>query len=92
MKQLSALRYGVALAVTVSVLYLACAIVTMISPTAIADMLGAIVHGLNINPLTRDVPPNTLGGTLIGLVYIACYSFVAGVLFGAIRNRLARSA
>lgn len=88
MKPLSPLGYGAALAITVGILYLACAIVSMMAPGALADAIEAVAHGINIRPLTDNVAPVKLGDVIIGLIYVACYSFVAGVLFGAIRNRM----
>ncbi len=89
MKPLSPLGYGVALAITVGILYLSCAVVSMIAPAALADAIDVVAHGVNISPLTDNVAPVKLGDVIIGLLYIGCYSFVAGVLFGAIRNRMA---
>lgn len=92
MTALPALRQGVAFAATVGLLYIACAIVAMVSPGAIPGALDVVVHGLDIGSLTRDVPPTTVGEVGAGLLYVMAYSFVAGALYGAIRNALARRA
>lgn len=89
MKSLSPLRYGAALAITIGILYIACAVVSMVAPAALAAALDVVAHGINIGPRTTNVAPVTLGEVIVGLVYIVCYSFVAGVLFGTVRNRLA---
>lgn len=92
MTALPALRQGVAFAATAGLLYLACAMVAMISPGAIPGALDVVVHGLEIGPLTRDVPPTTAGEVGAGLLYVIAYSFVAGTLYGAIRNALSHRA
>lgn len=92
MKALSAWRYGFAFATTVGLLYVACAIVALVAPTVIASVIDTVVHGLNIGPLTRNLQPVQVGRIVMGLIYITLYSFVAGTLYGAARNLLARSA
>jgi hypothetical protein len=89
MTVLSAIRQGVAFAATTGLLYLACAIVALMSPGAIPGALDVVVHGLEIGSLTRDVPPTTVGEVGAGLLYVVAYSFVAGTVYGAIRNALA---
>jgi hypothetical protein len=91
MQRLSALRYGFVFAITVGLLYIACGIATMVAPTAIATVIDAVVHGLNIGSLTRNLPATSLGEVAIGLVYISIYSFIAGCVYGAVRNVLGRS-
>jgi hypothetical protein len=92
MKPLSAWRSGLAFAITVSLLYIACAIATLAAPSAIASVIDTVVHGLNIGPLTRDLPPAQVSAMATGLVYVTLYSFVAGTLYSAVRNLLAKPA
>lgn len=92
MTTLPAIRQGVAFAATAGLLYLACAIVAMVAPGAIPGALDVVVHGLEIGSLTRDVPPTTVGEVGAGLVYVIVYSFVAGTLYGTVRNALVRRA
>lgn len=89
MTALPALRQGAAFAATVGLLYIACALVAMVAPGAIPAALDVVVHGLTIDTLTRDVPAATVGEIVVGLLYAIAYSFVAGWLYGAIRNTLA---
>jgi hypothetical protein len=85
-------RYGATLSITVGLLYLACALVAMAVPDALARAVTVVVHGLNIGGMTGPIPPTTFGAALLGLVYVAVYAFVAGWLFGAVRNTMARAA
>jgi hypothetical protein len=91
MQPLSALRYGFVLAITVGLLYVACGIATMVAPTAIATVINSVVHGLNIGSLTRNLPATNLGQVAVGLVSISVYSFIAGCVYGVVRNVLGRS-
>lgn len=92
MNTLSALRQGTAFAATVGLLYVACAIVAMIAPQAIPHALDVVVHGLDIGSLTQNVRPTTWTEVCAGLLYVVGYTFVAGTLYGSIRNALARRA
>ncbi|MFZ5657292.1 MAG: DUF5676 family membrane protein [Pseudomonadota bacterium] len=83
-------RYGAALSLTAGVLYIACAIVAMLVPDAIARALTTVVHGLNIGGLTSQVPSTSIDAVGMGLVYVTVYAFVAGWLFGVVHNSLAR--
>ena len=89
---LPAWRYGAALSITVGLLYLACAVVAMLVPDLIPRILETVVHGLNIRALTALTPSTSVAGVAGGLVYVVLYCFLAGWLFGAVRNGLARSA
>lgn len=87
---ISPVREGTAVAVTVALLYVACAVVAAVAPGGLAGMLDIVVHGLDIAPLTAALPPVTLSDVLLGLVLVSAYGFAAGCLYGAIRNALAR--
>lgn len=84
-------RYGAALSATAGLLYLACVLVTMVMPDAVARSVGAIVHGLNIGALTATAPATSLSAGLGGLLFVVLYAFVAGWLFGVLRNGFARA-
>lgn len=88
---LPAWRYGAALSITMGLLYLACALVTLAAPEAIARALTVVVHGLNLASVTSPIPATDPGAILVGLVFVALYAFIAGALFGAVRNALARA-
>ena len=90
MTALSPWRYGVVLAATIAILYAACAVATLVAPGVVARVLDVVVHGLDIGVLTARIPPPS-GATIgAGLLCVTGYAFIAGSLYGAIRNRLAR--
>lgn len=84
-------RYGAALALTVGLLYIACALLAVVMPDAIPRIVTVVVHGLNIGGLTGPTAPPRAGTMVVGLVYVSLYAFVAGWLFGAVRNAMARA-
>ena len=86
MSPLSPLRTGAALALTVAVLYLACIILVALSPGTLLAIFSTIVHGIDIEPLTRTSPPLDLGRALLGLAILTGYTFVAGALYGWARR------
>lgn len=91
MNRLSPAATGLSVAITVGLLYLLCALMVVIAPGALSVAFGLVVHGLNIVPLTQQVPPISLPAVLVGLLAILVYSFIAGLLFGLVNNLLARS-
>jgi len=91
MNRLNPVAIGLSLAITVGLLYLLCALVVAVAPGALSAAIGLVVHGLNLAPLTQQVPPVSPTAVLVGLLAIMVYSFVAGLLFGVVNNVLARS-
>lgn len=81
---------GLSLAITLGLLYVACALVVAIAPGALSAGFGLVVHSLDLAPLMRQVPPMRLSIVLMGLVVIMAYGFVAGLLFGLVSNAVAR--
>jgi len=90
MSQLTPLRSGIAFAMTVAVLYLACLILMMLAPGVVLAIFSTWVHGLNLEPLTTNPPPIDLGRALLGLLLISAYSFIAGAVYGFVRRWLTR--
>ncbi|MEO6624679.1 MAG: DUF5676 family membrane protein [Burkholderiaceae bacterium] len=86
MSRLDPVVSGLSLAITVGLLYLLCALTVAIAPGALSAALGLVVHGLNLAPLTQQIPPISLPALLVGLLAIMAYSFLAGLLFGLVNN------
>lgn len=87
---LSPWRTGVAFALTVGILYLACLLLMLVAPGVVLGIFSTWVHGLNLEPLTTNPPPLSLARAALGLVLISGYAFIAGTLYGAVRKWLAR--
>lgn len=77
-----ALRTGTALAATVSVGYVACALVFWIWPEAAADFMNALFHGLDFRKLQSGSALFSFKSFFYALVISAAWSFFLGALFG----------
>ena len=79
MNKLSAVRFGLAVAVASALAYVACAVTLAVMPKDTAvRIFNALMHGMDIEPLMRtDVP---LPETLLG----AASTFVLAWIFGAV--------
>lgn len=88
MNRVKPFNVGAALAVTVVVTYLLCALVVALAPGAAEAILAVVAHSTNVDELFRPEQisfANVLGGT----VAVGIYFFVTGVIFGWIYNRFA---
>lgn len=83
------INVGLALAATVTVTYLLCALVVLLAPGAAEAIIALIAHSVNVDMMFQPEAfsfANVLGGTVV----IAVYFFVTGTLFGWIYNRFDR--
>lgn len=88
MPQLTPIRTGLAFALTIAVLYLACLLLMLLAPGVVLTIFSTWVHGLNLEPLTTNPPQIDLGRALLGLVLISGYAFIAGTVYGFVRRWL----
>ena len=84
------LSYALTLAVTVGVLYLACAVVVALVPGALAAALRLVLHGLNLSLSPAAVEGMTWSRVLLGTLAIGAYAFIAGGVFGFVRDGIER--
>ena len=82
------LRTGVALAVTVAVLYILCTLVWLAAPGPFLDFMNGLFHGMDFTPLLRPAP-FAWGGFVEALVVMTVWAFLAGTCFAWLRQRLA---
>lgn len=88
MAQLTPIRTGLAFALTIAVLYLACLLLMLLAPGVVLTIFSTWVHGLNLVPLTTNPPQVDLGRALLGLLLISGYAFIAGAMYGVMRRWL----
>ncbi|MFZ5663270.1 MAG: DUF5676 family membrane protein [Pseudomonadota bacterium] len=74
-------RTGLAVAATAAVLYLACALLALVAPGMLIDLLATMAHGLDIEPLFRRAPTLSALAVVTGTLAVASYGFLAGALF-----------
>lgn len=90
MEKLNVWAVGGALAITFAAMYALCAAAFALAPGATLEFFNAWFHGLNLAGLQPGAKSFTVGGFLYGLVGIAVYAFVGGVVFAASYNLLRR--
>lgn len=89
MTQLPPFRTGAAFALTIAILYVACLLLMLVAPGVVLAIFATWVHGLNLEPLTTNPPPIDIGRALLGLLLISGYAFIAGTVYGVVRQWLA---
>lgn len=89
MEKLSALTVGIALAITLELLSVLCAVAFALWPDATLDFFGAFMHGLDLNAV-KSTSPLSLGRVLYGVIGLGIVGFVAGVVFASVYNVICR--
>lgn len=88
MERLNALAVGVALAITLAILYAGCAAAFVLAPQVTLDFFNAWFHGLNLAGLQSGAKPFTVGIFVYGLVGLSVTAFVTGALYALCVNWL----
>lgn len=83
----TALRTGMALAMTVAVFYTLCAMVWLAAPGPFLNFMNGLFHGMDFSALMRPAP-FSWAGFLEALVVLSVWAFLAGSFFGWLRWRL----
>lgn len=87
-----AISTGVALAITVGIGYVACALAFRAAPDAAMAFMNALFHGLDFRKLQGGPAPFDFS-SLSGALFVAiAWAFVLGAVFGWIMDRLRPSA
>ncbi|MDO8581622.1 MAG: DUF5676 family membrane protein [bacterium] len=78
---------GKVLAATVGILYILCTIAYVVLPSLTKASFVYMMHGMNVGNLFT---PIQFFPTVIGLLVSIVYSYIAGALFAALWNKLAK--
>ena len=84
-------KFPLALALTMGILYVLCAIVVWVAPDFALQLLGWVAHLVNVDKFAGDVAM-TFGGVIIGLIEIFIYAYIAGWLFAWVYGRVSKAA
>ncbi len=87
MKPNSPWKSGAALAVTMAISYILCAVAYALWPAQGVAFLNALFHGLDFGRLTTPAP-FVLATALVPLLVLAVWGFVVGTVFAWIYARL----
>lgn len=80
MDKLNPCRVGSALALTVAVFYVVCAVAVMLLPAATFDFFNAWMHGMDLTMLKSD-QAMSLGRLTYGFFGATLVGFLSGVVF-----------
>ena len=83
----SAVRTGVALAVTVAVFYALCAMVWLVAQGPFLGFMNSLFHGMDFTPLVKPTV-FSWSGFLEALAVMFVWAFLAGTFFGWLRQRI----
>lgn len=83
-----ALATGVALAITVGIGYIACALAFRIWPDAAMEFMNALFHGLDFRNLARGPAAFDFSTFFYALLVAVAWAFALGALFGWVGDRL----
>ena len=82
--EINAPKFGVALAVSASILWLLCSALVVLCPNAMMGLSGNMMH-MDIAPMGWDL---SLHGVMLGLIGWAVFSGLLGWMVAAIYNKL----
>ena len=82
------LATGLALGLAWGLTYLLCALVTSVFPTLLADALGVLVHGLNVDAFRAPVPTMATRHVVIGAIFFTFAGAWLGAVYAVLANAL----
>ena len=86
---MTALRTGLALAITVGLFYALCALVWALAPGPFLGFMNNLFHGMDFSSMVQP-RPFAWTGFLTALLVLSTWAFFAGVFFAWLFNRLTR--
>lgn len=79
-------KFAEAATFTVAILYIVCVLVVWAAPAFAMQLLGAMMHIVNVDKYAGDVKI-TLGGVIVGLIELIIYTYVATLIFATLYNK-----
>ncbi len=82
-------KFSLALAVTMGLVYIVCAIFVALRPNFALQLFGWLVHLVNVDKFAGDVSI-TFSGFVIGLLQILIYTYVSALIFALLHNKFVK--
>ena len=79
---------GIALAVTVGVLYALCTLIWVLAPGPSLGFMNSLFHGMDFSAMVQP-RPFAWSGFLVALLLLSGWALLAGTFFAWLRDRLA---
>ena len=83
-----AVSTGIALAVTVGVLYALCTLIWVLAPGPSLGFMNSLFHGMDFSAMVQP-RPFAWSGFLVALLLLSGWALLAGTFFAWLRDRLA---
>ena len=83
-----AVSTGIALAVTVGVLYALCTLMWVLAPGPSLGFMNSLFHGMDFSGMVQ-LRPFAWSGFLVALLLLSGWALLAGTFFAWLRDRLA---
>ena len=83
-----AVSTGIALAVTVGVLYALCTLMWVLAPGPSLGFMNSLFHGMDFSGMVQP-RPFAWSGFLVALLLLSSWALLAGTFFAWLRDRLA---
>ena len=83
-----AVSTGIALAVTVGVLYALCTLMWVLAPGPSLGFMNSLFHGMDFSGMVQP-RPFAWSGFLVALLLLSGWALLAGTFFAWLRDRLA---
>lgn len=90
MSNISPIRFGAALAVTVGIGYTACAFLLWLLPEASANFMNALFHGLDFRKLQSGSTMFSFRSYFYAAAVLVAWTFGLGVILAWMLNRFGR--
>ncbi|MBI2056660.1 hypothetical protein HYT91_00190 [Candidatus Pacearchaeota archaeon] len=86
MEKLNTQKFSLAASGTMGIVYIFCIIFVALWPNFALQLLGWLVHLVNVDKFAGDVQI-TLAGGIFGLIQVLIYTYVGALLFGWLHNK-----
>ena len=89
MEKLDTNKFSLAATLTMGVIYVVCLVFVLIWPDFALQLLGWLVHLVNVEKFAGDVAI-TLGGFLAGLMQVVIYTYIGAWLVAWLHNKFCK--
>ncbi len=79
-------KFSLALAVTMGIIYIVCAVFVALWPDFALQLFGWLVHLVNVDKFAGDVQM-TAFGFIIGLLQAMAYTYIGALVFAWLHNK-----
>ena len=86
MAELKPNKVGLSLGAVSAVFYVACALFIAVAPNLALSIFNSLFHGIDFTSIAKT--SFTFGETIVGLIVIFVTTYIAGVLYALVYNKM----